>query len=515
MGFAGAMGTRSDRRPTIQLMLDPALLSTPEHELERINPRTRRYELGQFFTPAPIAAFMAEAVNAIDPQTVLDPGVGGAALLRAVGPGPMRFGCDIDPAAVELSDGSLAEQGGTHQILEADFLNREAWPLPLDRFDAVICNPPYIRHHSLSAAHKALAEHHSERFGISVSSLSGSYVYFFLEAIDRLREGGRLAFITPTEFLDVRYGRAVKHALLQHCSLEEIVVLEMDELAFDGVLTTSAITIATKDRNGTRRFKLTEGLLSDELRLGKSVELVTEALDPSMPWTALLPTRAKRIETLTRGRTARLGDYTRIRRGIASGDNSFFCLTQAQVDQWGIEPEVLVPLVVGAKDLPDGGQPLTIERWQRCRDAGARCWLLWCHRSKEELTGMRVLDYINHGEAAGIRERFNCRARKPWYSVERVDPPDFFVTYMSRERARFVRNEAGARCMSSLLNLWAKDGITIDDLSPLLADPENARIIREFGRTYGGGLGKIEPGELRRLPVRPLPTRAVSKRAAA
>jgi hypothetical protein len=58
--------------------------------------------------------------------------------------------------------------------------------------------------------------------------------------------------------------------------------------------------------------------------------------------------------------------------------------------------------------------------------------------------------------------------------------------------------------MTSLLNVWAKPGISPEALRPILEDPINAQLLREFGRTYGGGLGKIEPGDLLRLPVRPL-----------
>lgn len=115
-----------------------------------------------------------------------------------------------------------------------------------------------------------------------------------------------------------------------------------------------------------------------------------------------------------------------------------------------------------------------------------------------------MLRYIDHGERLGLPDRFNCRSRSPWYSVELVEPPDYFVTYMARERARFIRNGVGARCMTSLLNVWARPGIDPEALRPILDDPVNARLLREFGRTYGGGLGKIEPGDLLRLPVTPL-----------
>jgi len=154
--------------------------TTPEDELERINSREERYGLGQFFTPQPVAELMAEAVLAVDPQTCLDPGVGGGVLLRAVGPGPKRFGCDIDPSAIEVARGALEAQGGKLELVHGDFLDLDRWPFSIKEFDTVIANPPYIRHHNLTLQQKALAKHYSRAFGLTVSSLSGSYVYFFL-----------------------------------------------------------------------------------------------------------------------------------------------------------------------------------------------------------------------------------------------------------------------------------------------------------------------------------------------
>jgi len=115
-------------------------------------------------------------------------------------------------------------------------------------------------------------------------------------------------FITPTEFLDVRYGAPLKEALLNWCDIDEVIVLEMDELAFDGVLTTSAITIATKRERATRRLRMTEAQLGDAIIRGRQVQLEADEASPDAPWTALLPSRAERILPLLAGRSAKLSD---------------------------------------------------------------------------------------------------------------------------------------------------------------------------------------------------------------
>lgn len=473
--------------------------TTPEAQLEQLTPREDRYKIGQFFTPPAIADLMGTAVREAAPATVLDPGVGGGILLRAVGEGPKLYGLDVDARAVELAAATLPDD---HELAVGDFLDAETWPFEQTTFDAVISNPPYVRHHNLSAEHKLLARHYSARFGSKVSSLSGSYVYFFLEALLRLNDGGRLVFITPTEFLDVRYGQAVKEALLSRCQIDEILVLEMDDLAFEGVLTTSAITIATRRESPSRRFRLVEGKVNGGIERLREISLPAAVAPAALPWTPLLPSRAERIAPLLEGRSRTLGEYCRVRRGIATGDNSFFAMTEAEVDEWGIEERYLVPVVVGSKDIPTEG-PLD-DDFRRTRIAeGARAFLFFCHEPYESLKGTNAARYIDHGRELGLQERFNCRTRSPWYGVEPVPPADFFTTYMSRDRARIVRNLVGARCMTSLLNVWAKPGLDPDALRPSLEDPLNAQLLREFGRTYGGGLGKIEPGDLVALPIKP------------
>ena len=123
----------------------------PEAELELQRSRSERRQLGQFFTPEPLARYLAELVMRRRPRTLLDPAVGGGRLLRALPGKTKRFGIDVDAAAIDLARRSLPH---SVELACGDFLDQNAWPLSKTTFDAIIANPPYIRQQRLTADQK-------------------------------------------------------------------------------------------------------------------------------------------------------------------------------------------------------------------------------------------------------------------------------------------------------------------------------------------------------------------------
>jgi len=91
--------------------------SLSKRELESINSRERRYEIGQLFTLPPIATLVGEAVADAEPEPVLDPGVGGGVLLRAISRGPASS-VSAGPAAVALYP---VRRRGTHEGLTEEW----------------------------------------------------------------------------------------------------------------------------------------------------------------------------------------------------------------------------------------------------------------------------------------------------------------------------------------------------------------------------------------------------------
>jgi adenine-specific DNA-methyltransferase len=476
-----------------------AARETCRHDVRMLGPlfealatREERHQQGQFFTPAPIAAQMAAIVDQARPETVLDPAVGAGILLASCSTPARLLGLDTSPVCAALARTGLAARGAADaDIRVGDFLASGA-EVPSGPVDAVIANPPYQRHHLLDRAAKGeMVRRYSRQSGQRISSLSSTYVYFLLEAIDRVREDGIVVFLTPADFLDARFGEAVRRVLRDRVTLDEILLFDRSELAFDDVLTTSAITVLRKRPPASHHhIRFVEGDTANEVERAD--------LDPVRNWSLQFGHRRAEFEELTRGRTRTLSDYLRVRRGIATGANGFFLIDRETRDRWQLPDRFLSPVVASARDLPDG--VLRTEDWERLRDAGRPSWLLDCDVPAEQLDHDGLREYIAEGERQGVHRRFNCRSRTPWYRVERVPPADVIVTYMQRGRARFVRNDAGCRLMSVFLNGFVLDG-DVDELLAVLNSDETARLIRAVSRTYGGGLVKIEPRALASLPM--------------
>lgn len=182
-------------------------------------------KLGKFETPKCIAEFIVKWAIRKGDDLVLEPCIGSGMLFFEaiqqleqfhVSGETFRnvYGVDIDSIAVK----SVVEKLGLDlkidsNIICMDFL-RTTPDKELPLVDVVICNPPYTRHQQLDQDYKEeIAEGIEEKMGIDLSRQSGIYVYFLMHASRFLKEKGRMAFVLPSNFLDVNYGVAVKKFL--------------------------------------------------------------------------------------------------------------------------------------------------------------------------------------------------------------------------------------------------------------------------------------------------------------
>jgi hypothetical protein len=122
--------------------------------------------------------------------------------------------------------------------------------------------------------------------------------------------------------------------------------------------------------------------------------------------------------------------------------------------------------------------------------------------------------YLESGKE-DVASHYLCKSRRTWYWQEDRQIAPFVCTYMGRGSLhtdrpfRFILNHSRAIAANTYLMLYPKPHIAKlisedDDLLKLvwgaLNDISSESLIAE-GRVYGGGLHKIEPKELAKLPA--------------
>lgn len=495
---------------------DPTILEQVYTELV---PREDRRSNGQFFTPAPVAEFMAAQVPT-EARYVLDPTTGTGVFLESLrsrdsSPPLSLVGVDTDPlmifaACIRLS---LVQSSADVSFSHADFLTEYR---SSDRFDAIICNPPYNGFH---AHDTSLVPTFESRFDIELGGLSNRYPLFLLRASELLTEDGMLVFITPGEFLDTGYGVGLKRFMKNRMNIEAILCLDWDEPVFNA-LTTATITILSKAEpaDSVRFIRSTtpEDLSGLSLSAGatsgtvESREVTKTALDPEQKWNRHF---SKVAGTEYLDATVPLSNLVQTKRGIATGCNDFFTLSMAEVDEWGIEDEFLSPVISKATQAPE--YTFTETDWQELRSDGQNTYLLYCTDAPSE----NLHAYLEHGkEKYNAHERYLTSNRSPWYAPEKRDPAPILATVFSRENMRFVFNETRVRNLAAFHCLYPT--WTDEQKTKALLGYLNSKTALELAtlqkRTYADGLSKFEPGDISQLPaldIRRLGVDAVSSLA--
>jgi adenine-specific DNA-methyltransferase len=474
-----------------------------------------RNRLGQFATPPELALeilrFAKEILPGREKIRFLDPAFGTgsffSALLQVFDSERIgkSVGFEIDR---HYADQTAKLWSGSKLELHRTDFTMAAQPKQRDRFNLIVCNPPYVRHHHLNPKEKARLRGLTQSVsGVRLGGLTGLYCYFLLLTDAWASDDGLCVWLIPGEFMDVNYGVPLKEYLLTKVTLLRIHRFASEDVQFGDALVSSAVVCfrkAVPSKNHCANFSF-GGTLKNPKML-RAVPLSSLAADSK--WNGYdTPGTTKNTPS------TRLSDFFDIKRGLATGDNGFFILTPEQIRAHALPTKFLKPILPSPRYLkaneiesdPDGNPIL--ER---------KLFLLDCRLPEHQVQRdyPRLAKYLEAGKSSAARG-YLCRSRSPWYSQENRPTPLLLCTYMGRSRTecaapfRFILNHSKATAANVYLLLYPKE-----ELRHVLAEePGRAReiwrwlnelspkVVSGEGRVYGGGLHKLEPGELGNIPA--------------
>lgn len=484
-------------------------------ELDAQKTQEERNVMGQFSTPISLAKDILTHAKNIFPKRVkvrfLDPAFGTGSFYSAlytVFPSTQieaATGFEVDDHYGKPARKLWAQTALNYQL--ADF-TRQTAPDEDQKYNLIICNPPYVRHHHINGQKERLQERSLESANMKLSGLAGLYCHFMALAHPWMKKNGIAGWLIPSEFMDVNYGQAVKDYLLNEVTLLQIHRFDPHDVQFGDALVSSAVVWFKNKKPGkNHKAKFTYGGTIDNPARKKDVSLAT--LEKEKKWSRF-PLSGEREES----NTPKLSDFFAVKRGIATGDNKFFVLTREQIEDRGLPLDQFRPILPSPRYLstlevkadtngfPDIENPL---------------FVLDCKLPFDEVKKIypNLYRYLEEGVQSGVSERYLCKSRKIWYAQENRPESRFYCTYIGRSDKegkkpfRFVLNRSKAIVANSYLILYPKPYLEKEieenpELVELLLDALNqitGKAMLDEGRVYGGGMHKMEPKELANVPA--------------
>ena len=260
---------------------------------ERLISGSERRRYGQFYTSPDVVDIINAFCIRDSEDLVLDPACGGGTFLvraysrkRAIGQ-PLNkssanhqrllsqlFGIDIGAFPAQLSTINLAvrhlsDEANYPRVAKASFFDAQVgmplYDIPLtgnamrsialDKVDAVVGNPPYIRQENIEKSDKDNYRnlHRSEWPGHGgLSGRSDIYAYFFSHAAHLLKPGGYLGFVTSIGWLDTEYGFKLQEFFLRNFRIVAVIESQVEKW-FEDARVTTAVTILRRESDPVKR----------------------------------------------------------------------------------------------------------------------------------------------------------------------------------------------------------------------------------------------------------------------
>ena len=502
---------------------------------ERVLPEERRAERGTFYTPPTICDLLARVTIRDADDAVLDPACGaGSFLVAAIGRKQTLAtdstadasvgevtGIDVSRFPTRLATIGLARQAGVDpaavDVRVSDFF--DVTP-PVEGYDAVLGNPPYVRGRSLDLDYKdAVRKHLSAVDAEWLTRKMDLYGYFLTHATAFLREGGRLGFVLSDRWLDTRYGTDLQRFVLEHYRIE--AVLTFRTRTFSDALVGVTVVVLERERDPKRRAENVAKFVAvrNELSVDQIAALVErDAGAGRMVATdeyRLVATRQRRLRAtgkwnaffaappiyfdLPTSETVELGEMADLRTGLESGDNDFFYRRWDDIEALGLS-EQFTPLLKASGQVEqirfDGDSEWGVFDVSALVEAALAADRSFGASAVEHVKGWlaehghdAVLDYVEWGEDEGHDDGSRrCRRRNVWFCIDGVDsyrPPLAFPLFCWHHH-RVVRNESGAVTDRQFHPIYPHDRVDERVLCGIL----NSRVtwlIREIESRHAGG----------------------------
>lgn len=483
---------------------------------------------GGYYTPKPIADFLAHWTICSAAATILEPSLGdgnilvaAAERLRELGAAPhavvdQLYGVELDQNEAQKAIRrikSVVDGCSPHHIHVGDFFSHAEESLfaapvligmltPTATFDAIIGNPPFIRYQNFPEELRKIATRLMESAGFKPSKLMNTWLPFLLISAHLLKDNGRLGMVIPAELFQVNYAAEARRFLSDFFPCLGIITFE--QLVFPDIQQEVVLLLAEKggESSGIRMVEMANAdeLASFDTADFNAVEL--KEMDHSTEkWTQYFLSQAEISllrEMRTREEVIMSGEILDVDVGVVTGQNKFFIVTRQQAQENHLEPHL--ERVVSRSAHLQGAVFSASDWFANVEQDYPALFFAPPEQAVDDLP-MSLRAYIRFGESQQYHTGYKCRIRPMWYIVPSVWIPDAFMLRQVHSYPKLILNDAQATCTDTIHRVRFINGVSPKTAVCAFLNSLTFAFSEVTGRSYGGGVLTFEPSEAESLPI--------------
>lgn len=469
-----------------------------------MNDRTKQTEQklkGAYYTPKEIVDFFINwAIAENKKQIILEPSAGAGNFVNSL----KNLNINSHVTAIEIDKDEALKikpnlKEKQYKILVDDFYNfYEEYKNKDKEFDVIMGNPPYIRYQFLTEEQRAYQSDILINNGLKPNKLINAWVAFTVASLELLKENGKIAFVLPTDILQVSYAKELRKFLFKN--LKEINIINFENIVFTETQQDVILLMGIKKDNKNQSTNLRILNLKDLSELPENLDGYSYKNYEdyqSDKWIKFKLSNNDRdfYDTDIKNKTLSLNELAKTEVGITTGNNKFFVINDELLKSYNLE-EYKKPLL--GRNIETDGTFYTEKDLEVNIEKKNNVWLLDFNKKK---LSQGALNYLNYGIENGKNKGYKLGIREKWYEVPYIWIPDAFLLRRIGKYPKIVKNEINGVSTDTFHRMKMINNANIYKLLVLFYSSVTLLSCELEGRIFGGGALELIPGDFKNIRI--------------
>ncbi|MDR2406706.1 MAG: N-6 DNA methylase [Bacteroidales bacterium] len=472
---------------------------------------TSKKHTGSYYTPDYLSSFIIRRISMQLTKgkhiSIFEPSVGDGSFLNALKKSDILkqysniqiTALDINKNELDKAKNNIADIKCSKSFEHCDFLNYVK--KEKRQYNLIIGNPPYIKKFFLYEKQIAICQEIHKEAKLSNNSIKNIWTAFLIKSIQLLENDGILAFVLPSELLQVKFAEELREYIKSQ--FQRVEIYTFSNLLFECKGQDTIILLGFKQSNDNGIFYTN---IENKEQLSPANLTRKDILVKSdVKWTHhILDSDGLNFLHKVQQQLKPISTYCDSKPGIVTAANHFFIVDKDTEEKYGLG--AYTQPIIQKGFFVNGSVVFDNEDYNQLLSDGKPARILCFKDEDKKYINKQVKSYLKLGEDADISDRYKCRIRKNWFVIPNISTPsDGFFFKRCHYYPKLLKNEANVLVTDSAYKVNMNKGHEINHLIYSFYNSLTLVFSELEGRYYGGGVLELTPMEFKKLPVPILP----------